>query len=95
VYPPAAALARLPRLSVALVVLQLVTVKQANPKVYRRKSKGSLKFFSASGRGMIWPDALAAHAILCANASAAEHIWMAARELPRVDEAANTSLQND
>ncbi len=35
--------------------------------------------------GTMWPDALVALGILCVNASAAEHIWLAARELPPID----------
>lgn len=35
--------------------------------------------------GTMWSDALAALGILCANASAAEHIWLAAREPPLIE----------
>jgi Co/Zn/Cd efflux system component len=35
--------------------------------------------------GTMWPDALVALGILCVNASAAEHIWLAAREPPLID----------
>ena len=41
-----------------------------------------LAAFLTWASGTMWPDALAALGILCANASAAEHIWLAAREPP-------------
>jgi len=33
----------------------------------------------------MWPDVLAGLGILCVNVSAAEHIWLAARESPPID----------
>jgi Co/Zn/Cd efflux system component len=44
-----------------------------------------LAAFLTWASGTMWPDVLAALGILCVNASAAEHIWLAARELPPVD----------
>lgn len=45
-----------------------------------------LAAFFTWASGTMWPDMLAALGILCVNASAAAHIWLAARELPPVDE---------
>lgn len=44
-----------------------------------------LAAFLTWASGTMWPDALAALGILCVNASAAEHIWLAAREPPLID----------
>jgi Co/Zn/Cd efflux system component len=44
-----------------------------------------LAAFLTWASGTMWPDVLAALGILCVSASAAEHIWLAARELPPVD----------
>jgi Co/Zn/Cd efflux system component len=44
-----------------------------------------LAAFLTWASGTMWPDALAALGILCVNASATEHIWLAAREPPLID----------
>ncbi len=44
-----------------------------------------LAAFLTWASGTMWPDALAGLAILCVNAGAAEHIWLAARQPSRLD----------
>jgi Co/Zn/Cd efflux system component len=44
-----------------------------------------LAAFLTWASGTMWPDVLVALGILCVNACAAEHIWLAARELPPID----------
>ncbi|UGY16252.1 hypothetical protein HAP48_0048620 [Bradyrhizobium septentrionale] len=44
-----------------------------------------LAAFLTWASGTMWPDVLVALGILCANACAAEHIWLAARELPSIE----------
>jgi Co/Zn/Cd efflux system component len=44
-----------------------------------------LAAFLTWASGTMWPDVLVGLGILCANARAAEHIWLAARESPPID----------
>ncbi len=44
-----------------------------------------LTAFLTWASGTMWPDVLVGLGILCANAGAAEHIWLAARESPPID----------
>jgi len=44
-----------------------------------------LAAFLTWASGTMWPDVLVALGILCVNACAAEHIWLAARESPPID----------
>jgi Co/Zn/Cd efflux system component len=44
-----------------------------------------LAAFLTWASGTMWPDTLAGLGILCVNARAAEHIWLAARESPPID----------
>lgn len=44
-----------------------------------------LAAFLTWASGTMWPDVLAALGILYVNESAAEHIWLATRELPPID----------
>ena len=43
-----------------------------------------LAAFLTLASGTMWPDVLAGLGILCVNAGAAEHIWLAARESPTI-----------
>jgi len=43
-----------------------------------------LAAFLTWASGTMWPDVLAGLGILCVNAGAAEHIWLAARESPTI-----------
>src|SRR5260370_28369361 len=44
-----------------------------------------LAAFLTWASGTMWPDVLGALGILYVNASAAEHIWLSARESPTID----------